>query len=355
MKIIASGAPIPVDVFLHAGYVSAYPHADWFTSIPSRPDGIAVLNVDASLRLKDHSPSKQLSPSPSHPLLGGYARSLSSMAIGIILFVLLAGFLHRLRRRSPRLVVVLLSTLACCLVAGAVFDDMTQGRLHRAGAGRSSASGAASTAGGSAYESPREATLVLMRGVIADAVINAEKDIRSLDDVRPYIGLPTPEPTESMSYAMSNFTRDGWGRPFEFSKTKTREESPTVRATYSLKSVGPDGTPNTDDDISMSLEQFAGGEFGLQDRAFFSVKKGNDVMVLFRRWPHGVLLPVNREAALRGTGDVMFDTLRLNGSEMSGPRHKKGAYGRFWRMNTTLPDNRLLLWIDWYEFNRRPQ
>lgn len=277
------------------------------------------------------------------------------MAVSVILFVLLAGFLYRLRRRSPRLVVVLLSALACCLVAGVAFNGMTQSGFDRAEAGRNSVSGAASTTGESAYESPREATLVLMRGVIADAVINAEKDIRSLDDVRPYIGLPTPDPTEGMSYAMRNFTRDGWGRPFVFSKTKTREESPTVRATYALRSAGPDGVPNTDDDISMSVQQFAGGEFGLQDRAFFSVKTGNNVTVLFRRWPHGVFLPINREVAFRNTGGVIFDVLRLNGSGMSAPRYKEDTYGRFWGMNTTLQDNRLLLWIDWHEFNRRPQ
>jgi hypothetical protein len=270
------------------------------------------------------------------------------MAIGVILFVLLAGFLYRLRRCSPRLVVVLLSALASCLVAGAVLDGMTQGGFHRADGGRASALSAASTTGEWAYESPREATLVLMYGLIADAVINAEIDVKSLDDVRPYIGLPTPEPTEGMNYAIRNFTRDGWGHPFVFSKAVTRHGLPTVKATYSLTSVGPDGIPNTDDDISMSLEQFAGGGFGLQDRALFSMKTGKDVMVLFRRWPHGVFLPINREAALRGTGGFMFDMFRLNGSEA-------GIYGQFWRMNTTLPDNRLFLWIDWYRFSRRSQ
>lgn len=80
--------------------------------------------------------------------------------------------------------------------------------------------------------------LTLIDAWIRASIARTGKAPASIDDVRP------PDADASRYVPLERFLRDGWGRAIEY------DYMPALRS-YELRSHGEDGTPRTEDDITV--------------------------------------------------------------------------------------------------------
>ncbi|MBI5535752.1 MAG: hypothetical protein HY898_23675 [Deltaproteobacteria bacterium] len=194
-------------------------------------------------------------------------------------------------RRAPRAVAPPPSSLGSASVAAS------------APSAPASAAASAVAKRGPPYLHPKEATLVIAHGLIADAWVNSFSTAgRQLGDeaIRAEVGFPTTGLTAGMRYAVDHYEEDGWGRPFQLSHKGSK-----VR----ISSAGEDGAFGTPDDITV---EFRGAErrawtWAERRHAFFVQALVDQTVLFYHREPGKVLHRIRLAQEL--TGQSLFGVL----------------------------------------------
>lgn len=306
MKIIAASIAQTMERFLHAGYGSSMSRnilgvgdgaSDFGADGTGFPAGNPrhVLDMAEALRLKGETLASGAASGAisTWQVLAGIAILFGAVA----LVYLLRGRRSRQPRRGLR---PPLSGLRPLLRGGAVGLALLA-PLLLVGWG---AGDAENSAAKTAYENPRQATLALMHGILADAVTNmgtraSKLRIRSLDEVKGEVGLPTKELTAGMKHALQHYTLDGWGRPFRIKGG--------WYSGFRVESAGADGKFKTRDDLRMRVYLDDDQAWEGHRHAFFVRKLNNKRMILFHRSRASCFDFCDEKQAKAVTGTKLFD------------------------------------------------
>jgi len=356
MKIIASSVLETADSFLHAGYISAYARpldsmrtpyssysAYWTSSgdagagqAPGQPQ--LTLDVAEALRLEGETLTHEaaVAPSPtSAATIGAFPNAFFTTG-AVAFFVVALGLAYaakQLRWRRP--LQALPSLVACVLIGAGALAYVLLGAGTAAPYAElppPTASPPWEGAQTRAYADPEQATLALLHGVIADALVSVPGPVESLVQLQEEVGLPAQELTEGERYALQTYGLDGWGRPFRLTshgmdnlaqwyesfrgyrgKSYRAEAAPGIHAEarYVVTSAGPDGVFDNADDLKVAVK--APTEYNWDEcrHAFFLRKEGEAYVVLFHRWSGELFAYVDKDRAALLSGSDLYDAFPL--------------------------------------------
>ncbi len=307
MRILAASLLDAADRFLHAGYISAYPrhlHTAW---APDRPQ--AVVDVTEALALSEGAQgvvvpqaaqgAQQLAPALAPGFMEAFDALLALGAAWLVVagVVMVMGRAYgallprqrrtRWRARRARLTMTMLGGVLALLTLGGV-------SLARAG-GQERA-----PVSFRPYAHPELATQVLLQGLLAEAWRNLA-DAESIGDLAPEVALPLASPHAGQAQALNAFHLDGWGRPIRMLHGEEGERT--------LVSSGPDGLPDTQDDLSASIRPRSDGYWDHSARTYYARLIDGEPAVFFLRWPGRLFKYRHREEARHQTGGGPFDVL----------------------------------------------
>jgi len=285
------------ELFLHAGYVSAYPRTfHWDMSELAAGHAPALqLDVADALRLEGEALGGAGDPGAAAAAVtgsgGGPPELLVTVAASFAVLALLYLVRDRLTgsRRVAGLAAALLAAVA--LPFFACGPDPLPSRPPWEGVTLR------------AYQHPEDATRVLLYGVIADGITNIRQPIDDLANIQDEVGLPTATPTEGEAYALRTYGIDGWGRPFRLG-TREHEYRGTL---YVVTSAGADGAFDTADDLAATVDRCDNGDWDQSRWAFFYRRDGGELVALFHRWPGKLFEYTDEERARALTGGDLFD------------------------------------------------
>ena len=338
MKIISANVTNVVSNFLHAGYgsKSSIPERFSIRHYPNKSPDLE-LEVAESLRLQGENLLGNVGPVDGQPLTNEMVSPLFSTSmewttalLACVTVFALIGIYYLMRDwvriGSPRLVSAL---TVVCVAMGVFFITTTNFSTATADDEVPQQDGLQK------YVHPRDATLVIMHGILADPLINNENKIKSLSKLRKSVALPVADLTEGESYALKNFTREGWGNEFKLMrkkikrkvevevdrhkrdrKTRVRWKNRPKKLTkyrYTVISAGEDGEFNTPDDLTMVVKQTTNLRWPRERWAFFVTEKENKKMVLlYYRWPGDEFRARNPKDSRKLTGGKKFDLLAIS-------------------------------------------
>ncbi len=295
MKIFAESLVQAADVFLHAGYISAYPQLYQAQLMKESAPRVAIDMVKALLTAGGAWPAEEavgtLAATGGSGLVGTTLLGLGCIAGGLA-----AVHLTRRYRRGrcgpvqPLIAGVLAALLTMGLVGwGAREATAGRGGTSRVGVKRQK------------YVSPALATKALLHGVLADAIFNTKrKRIRSLAQVRDEVSLPIKARTPGMVYALRTYKRDGWGRPFRLRKAKDG-------AGYRISSAGPDGKQGTKDDLALTVQPADNSAWPFSVKVFYMRKVHQQSLVFFHRIQSKMFKYHNQGRSRLLTGTQLYD------------------------------------------------
>jgi hypothetical protein len=300
MEIVGASLLRAAEIFLHAGYVSAYPRPFRPYTFPDTEPSVQI-DVAEALRLEGET----LTADAGGPVVEAGSAAVSSgppealtavlAAAGCFFAMLVLVYLahDRLKlRRAPALAgtalfggAVLLSILLLVVLVGRPRLPETppwQGVEIQE------------------YADPAQATQVLLHGIIADGIVNVGRPIRNLANIAREVGLPLRRPSRGMSYALKTYGLDGWGRPFRL----TRQGN-----TYLVASAGADGEFGGDDDVEFAVRQSSNDRWEGGRHGFFVRRVGGENLIFFHRWNGSHFRYRHGEYARTLTGSRLFDVL----------------------------------------------
>lgn len=275
MEIFNTSIEDLADTFLHPGYTSAYVEvtapADMTAAIvPLDKEPVLALDMKAALTLneplRDAVGTGTISKSPS-----------SGYALGIIVTAVIAvAMAERLSRTSvPRKRAAYLATTVALavLAACAKEEPIIVPEAVAEPAPPTKEPGAPTDV---PYARPRDATIAILHGIVADAVACSHADpLDELSDAEDQVGLPVSNPTAGMRWAVANYVDDGWGRPFRFEPVGDRR--------YRVSSSGEDGQFGGADDITIEVGKADAFAWPKQLHSFFLRKERKDTGVSYHR------------------------------------------------------------------------
>lgn len=309
MEILGASLTSAADTFLHSGYISAYPRA-------LRPEQVFPDTYTSSVTQVDVTEALRLSGEPLVGAAGGSELGSGAVAVagleGWPTVLLVAGgfFLalalvylvrERLASRWWRLASV--SSVAAVLLL-IFFFTSTWPNLPDSVPWKDVAL--------QEYANPRQATQVLLDGIIADAIINVGQPIHSLANVQNEVGLPVKSLTKGQAYALRTYGIDGWGRAFRLSGPDSGK--------YRVTSAGEDGRFGTADDLSIAVQQCSNESWDQLRHAFFIRKVGDEHALFFHRWTGKHFRYHDREWAQKLTGGALFDVISSDYSAGEGSK-----------------------------------
>lgn len=296
MKILAASTVDAVNTFLHAGYISAYPHSMWTDTYgTSQPDLeldlVQALEIKASAaaRLVDGDVQAVLA-SVGHAAGAGLVPQVAALA-GVAGLALLAR--PRDGQLAPTLsprtsAAVVLSLLATVAVSPFGCEPALPEDVPWEGVALQE------------YVDPAAATQALLHGVIADALRSMDRPVETLPNIQDEVGLPSSDLTDGMAYALTTYGLDGWGHEFQLEILGD--------LAYRVTSAGPDGAFGGDDDVALDVTSYTNDDWDYAvPRAFFLDSDGSANRVFFHRF-NGDLFEYGRQAdAEAATGSDLYD------------------------------------------------
>lgn len=319
MEIIASSVRAVGGFFLHAGYMSAYApvqhslKAETVKEIFTTAEPSLQLNLTEALRLKGEVIGSG-AQGIGHPILNhmpGLMRGDQlAVILGVLIFIGGLALIYRTQRHEPsRKWAMPLSSLALILICIAAFaggfDSLTQRLIPP----KPPWDGVAPQA----YEHPEAATKAILYGMLADPVMKSRQYITSLAEIKNEVGLPGRDLTAGQRYALATYGLDGWGRQFRLEwipgqdvmsndnkdtvtvneqqffeyRAKGYDFINTIWEHYSIISNGPDGLPDTADDIQVNIRPFMGRRFDGDENephwGYFVQHLGEDRLLFIHR------------------------------------------------------------------------
>jgi hypothetical protein len=281
------------ELFLHAGYISAYPRTLW-------PDMVQVGTPKVELDLVEafRLQSEQVAHALPTPDMSGFAASVATSgdwwmtALGVAgFFVALVGaylLRDRLGRAATALpALVLVAALATGFSGLSCSEEELPDKVPWQEVTTKS------------YADPDMATQGLLHGIIADGIINVGQPIDSLANIQNEVGLPTATPTPGQAYALATYGLDGWGRDFRL----TKQDDGQVE----VRSAGADGAFDNADDLFITVRQTSNGDWDQSRHAFFLRKLDNEMALFYHRWSGSHFEYHFEDAAQAATGGPLFD------------------------------------------------
>jgi hypothetical protein len=297
MEILGASTVQAAETFLHPGYISAYPR----TLYPEmgypiqHSDPTVQLDMAEALRLQNETLASAASTGDGSVWNHAFA-SLSAWPTVVVaaaaFFGLLALYVvmkDRWRWRWPgrlKTGFTLAPLLAVAMMVGTCGPEPLPNQKPWEGVPLQQ------------YANPDQATLAIMHGIIADAIINVGQPIENLANIQNEVGLPIANPTEGMAYALLTYGVDGWGREFELSRSGDQ---------YTVTSAGPDGQFGNGDDLSMTVSQTSNSDWDMQRYAFFTREVSGQRYIYFHRWTGDHFKYIDQDLALSHTDTKLFD------------------------------------------------
>ncbi len=296
MQILGASAMRVAEIFLHPGYISAYPR----TFEPDmgyliwNGDPTLQLNMGEALRLQgDATASAAHVTTPVTTAMAGIPPTTAVILAAVCFFaglLLVAWMRQRGELRIPPILTLppLLAVLAWVGTCGPPplpNEKPWEGVTVRA------------------YADPHQATLALLHGIIADGIINVGQDVSNLANIQNEVGLPTTSPTEGMAYALSTYGLDGWGREFRLDR---------AGSSYTVRSAGADGSFDTGDDVTMTVSQCNDQSWDNDRHAFFLKRSGTDYLLFVHRWTGDLFRYEAKDEAKSLTGTPLFDVFHAS-------------------------------------------
>jgi hypothetical protein len=304
MKIFAASATEAADTFLHAGYISAQPSAQIleYPTLADTADTGTAMSLEEAFRLA--------APATNEAAVGlvpGLVETLGLAAphlLGLAALVAAVALLARYARQVPAKASAMGAVLVLAACVEAPWEDIEPEET----------------------ENPETYTSALLHTVVKEGLMDhhfTDGDVGSLADLADSVALPVDDLSESMAYVLETYGLDGWGNEMTL-------EAPDEDH-YEVVSAGPDGQPDTGDDIS----------------ATFDVSDAYDV---------------DRTFYLSRVAGVLWLTIRSGGEssnswgeELDGASHQSGDSGeycfdeKFYRVpltETFLVENYEMYWGD---------
>jgi hypothetical protein len=200
-------------------------------------------------------------------------------------------------------------------------------------------------AGAANYKNPFLATEVIMHGLLADGVINSKGTITSLDQIRKEVAFPTTKLTPGMRHALDNYAYDGWGRRFVLSNQDGKGNT-----RYRITSLGPDGIPNTKDDITITFDKADDENWDNLRWGLFAQREGNKLLVFFHRWPGGLFNYLNQGLAWQRSGSNIFDVWCSD--KEYGDRLDRIKKSEQWKIFANIKEGDLFLWVTAWKMSK---
>jgi hypothetical protein len=383
MQIIAASIEKAADVFLHSGYLSAYP-SEPISLDPNAYGGTEILRLDfaEALRLKSEAISGSGSTGNDWcaSLLAPFSDSTFDLLVVGLSFFMAMGACYLLRtsfltwasvlagRARWAVALASLGVITCGVGTGSskVDVEVSIGPEVIDSSGIGLGMPAIRPWEGvpiQEYADPGSATVAIMNGLLADAVvnapagshdwfkaINASESGAGLGAFFSEVGLPTKKPTAGEAYALLSFGRDGWGREFRMERGNWKTDEPE----YWITSAGPDGEFDSADDIVLGVNRcsdrmWAGDTLaqshagGVNDMrwGFWIRKSGGSHVLLFHRWTGSKFVYSSKALAETLTGSALFDGMGVEELPPEGQALAAAAWDSF----DTPEDERLVLQV----------
>ncbi|MBT3224606.1 MAG: hypothetical protein HN348_36525, partial [Proteobacteria bacterium] len=280
MEVIGSAVTEATQNYLHAGYISAYPR-----SLGHYNFGEPTLQFDVAqaLQLKGEALASLSTWGDSWFASIAGTGDMSLLLGGTAAFFAALG-LASLRPRKQSMAALSIAALLG-LGAGACKTKVSEPPPWEAAALEE-------------YQHPEDATKVLLYGLIADGLASGEGRVDALADIQHEVGFPTTKPTRGMSYALSSYGIDGWGKEFRF---KSHGES------FEVTSAGADGRFDTPDDLSLAVRRATNSDWEQQRWAFYLDNSSEDPQLFFHRFSGKHFQYGHHDEAVVATGTELFD------------------------------------------------
>ena len=306
MKLIGASITENIDTFLHAGYISAYPRPIEPSAYPvgseeTVAEKIIELDIQSALQLGHAAGDGGVADASSG--IVHHSAGTGNLLIGLLT---LTGFLvlYYLARKPSSAAILrpVLGAWAVCAMLLAVShckendtlptDPPWEGEAVRE------------------YLHPETATLAILHGIIRPAIVNIGQRVDVLANIQNEVGLPAKSLTEGEQYALRTYGLDGWGNPFSLSLIEKKDADEHTYWGYTVTSPGPDGTMDTDDDISAAFKQNINDTWGWgADPVYYLVENGDGAALLYHRWNNKMFEYAERDAAEMLTGSELFDLI----------------------------------------------
>lgn len=298
MQIISSSLESASNVFLHAGYISAY--ARELRSWAYDPVGVTDWNVAEALRLEGETLG-DVPAAAALALQGDWVQM--ALATAVFFGTLQVVSMRRTEHLAPVVGLLCLSMAMCSHGSGpdnppvtakplvgvpALVDETQRDEYPWKDLELEP------------YAHPEDATHVILHGLVADAIINSRGRLSSLADIEREVGLPTNDPTEGMAQAIRAYGVDGWGREMSLSSNGSH---------YTVRSAGADGVFLTEDDMFVTVEQCRNESWDASRHVFFLRPHEGSVAVFFHAYPGKHFRFNHRSEARELTGTHLFDYL----------------------------------------------
>ena len=309
MRLFNASIVDVADTFLHAGYVSAYPRALEAVAYPpgseyfDSAEKVIELNMHEALELGKSAVDAGVSDASAAVMSSG---GNTSLLIGALSVLGVLGLLYLWKRQggigaaafrpawaaSTFAMVLLLLNPHCKDDKTLPTDPPWEGETVQS------------------YAHPEEATYAILYGIIKPATAGIGQGVDVLANIQNETALPVKSLTEGEQYALKMYGLDGWGNPFALNWTEESYYEESNYRVYEVTSAGPDGTMNTDDDISASFRQITNDCWGdVTEVSFYIVPSGDTPTLLFHRWKNKMFEYNDKSVAEGLTGDVLFDVL----------------------------------------------
>ncbi len=329
MKIIAASSVTDNNVFLHAGYMSAYPRSCESFLYPGGHypylDVNDVVNVDVAeaLRLKGEvlaSTSQSIEAGSivnAFLALGHWPMLLFGTTVFFAMLWLFYPFQQYLQNQASKFskqasafVLLLLISLFAVTCGG----------------GYAQAPWEAEDFERKEYEDPEAATKIIIHALAVPAVVNGDLRDFNLASVQDWVGLPVTNLTEGMSYAIKTYGLDGWGNELVVEEYTASIHNADYQR-FRVISAGIDGKFGSDDDIVAAYLQQSTNEDFDKDRAPYYIRKDqDDFVVLFPSYDGDHFQFRNGVLATELTGDTLFDCFIDDNLEEGQIEYLKSVY-----------------------------
>lgn len=328
MQILAGSEAAAEGVFLHAGYLSAYPHTFEMSGVYLLVQNtLEALPVRSSLALKPAAAGTQSPPTKSPAAksapLGQLGSDATAYLLALIFFVLLASahllgnhpvirlravwvgiFARRRAVWAGGLVAVAAVVLLALPASGGAKNTLPpwEGVVKRE------------------YADPVAATKVILHGLIGGALVGSPMPVRRLADLAPQVAFPVPAAayTPGMEYASRMYAFDGWGREFRYVPLKDSCE---------VRSSGADGNFGNADDLVLKFLPNESWEMRLVVVGVYATSsapaQASPDALLVHRVEHQLFRFNDAKGAEQLTGGKLYDRIALQANPHKAPEYNE--------------------------------
>jgi hypothetical protein len=296
MEILGASIQNNAGGFLHAGYISAYPHPFSADLLPTRLGQFQVNLADA-LALKGDTAVASATGSESGIIGLLHADWVTSLA-SLLLLIAMGAFVWAIKnQRTPRLKLSTLGAMTLLLFLVTCEEPLPT---------KAPWEGVATQK----YKDPALATRTIIYGLISPALANMDRPISSLANLQDEVGIPAKALTPGQEHALKTYGRDGWGREFNLAN---------LDEGYRVTSSGPDGTFDNEDDISVLINEYSNSDWDQARKAFFLTSDDAGRNIIFHRWNGDKFEYYDKEKAQALTGGTLFDVALKDDLSASDP------------------------------------